>query len=163
MANLSKILVKREHCLYPSAITLMALLSIVLIDNAYLSVILVTLGGLMWFSHIAKLQAAYGHEKKQYETISNRVKELKSFSLELESMVNKELALVQEDVVRIRGLVADSIDTLQSGISSIHDCTHAQCEIIHSIGIQTNSYPKKNSYSEKNSNRPVLNHLPPHR
>ncbi len=61
------------------------------------------------------------HENNEkHAIVVERVNQLKSFSIELQALVNKELALVQDDVLRIRGVVIDSIGILQESVGSIN-------------------------------------------
>ena len=60
--------------------------------------------------------------KQNKNEVINTVKrghQLKNFSIEFQQMVNTELGLVQEDVIRIRSVVSDSIMILQNSTNSI--------------------------------------------
>lgn len=60
-------------------------------------------------------------ESNNHNVINDRVNQLKKLGLELQGVVNQELILVQEDVVRIKDIVSDSIGVLQKNIESMND------------------------------------------
>lgn len=63
------------------------------------------------------------HSRKkndEYHLLVYRVEKLKTFSYDLQQLIDNELALVQEDVLRTRNIVSDSIDLLQAASLSIH-------------------------------------------
>lgn len=67
-----------------------------------------------FFAHKAK------KNQKDYAVLIERAEKLKAFSHKLQSLVNNELALVKDDVVRTRNIMSDSISILQASSLSIH-------------------------------------------
>lgn len=59
-------------------------------------------------------------KNNEYHLLIERVEKLKTFSYDLQQLIDSELALVQEDVLRTRNIVSDSIDLLQAASLSIH-------------------------------------------
>ncbi len=86
-------------------------------------------------------------DTEKHAVVVERVNQLKSFSIELQALVNKELALVQDDVLRIRGVVVDSIGILQEGVESIN----AQ------IVICQNKQPVNDSSNNQDKKAPIDN------
>ncbi len=68
-----------------------------------------------------------------HKLVVDRVEQLKKFSIDLQSLINKELALVQEDIIRTKGIVSDSIGILQKSASDINMNMNLQKQYLESI------------------------------
>lgn len=75
----------------------------------------------------------YENNKINHQLIIERVEKLKSFSVELQTLINKELILVQDDVVRTKKIIGDSIGILQSSVQEINDNMQVQREYLDSL------------------------------
>lgn len=76
---------------------------------------IVALISIVWFFVSQEI-----YKINDYQLLTNRVEKLKSFSHKLQDLIDSELALVQDDVLRTRNIVSDSIDILQAASLSIH-------------------------------------------
>jgi len=90
-------------------------------DN-YLYLVSTILVSTIWVLAFYKSQS----DLKEHSVVVERVDQLKDFSVELQSLVDKELALVQEDVIRIREIVGDSIGILQNSTKNINQSIISQ-------------------------------------
>lgn len=87
------------------------------------------------FISIFWLIAFNGFQRKmqQHDMVVERIEELKRFSVELQSLINKELALVQDDVIRIRTIVGDSIGILQDSTNNIYQNMDTQKQYLENV------------------------------
>lgn len=78
----------------------------------------------IWYIELSQTKK----NKNDAVILVKRAHQLKKFSGELQQMVKTELGLVQEDVIRIRGVVSDSIMILQTSTQSIRQSFDIFCE-----------------------------------
>jgi len=71
----------------------------------------------------------------EYILLINRIDKLKTFSCDLQRLIESELALVQDDVLRTRNIVSDSTDILQAASLSIHATITSQQSEINTMAI----------------------------
>ncbi|MGH1486673.1 MAG: hypothetical protein ACRBCI_10675 [Cellvibrionaceae bacterium] len=105
----------------PFALTVLTLLFLLLKVSLWIQILFLISTLTAWLFIVNQIIK----EQNEHEKISERVAQLKNFGMELQEVVNKELALVQEDVIRVKGIVSDSISILQSGVGSIYEKTSA--------------------------------------
>lgn len=75
----------------------------------------------------------FQRKMQQHDMVVERIEELKRFSVELQSLINKELALVQDDVIRIRTIVGDSIGILQDSTNNIYQNMDTQKQYLENV------------------------------
>lgn len=105
----------------------------------------------IWLAAFYKSQ----RDLKGHGVVVERVEELKNFSIELQSLVDKELALVQEDVIRIREIVGDSIGILQNSTKSINQNMTLQKEYFDEV-LKTLEIDKENNVIKINVDNEAL-------
>lgn len=97
-------------------------------ENSYQVVPLVIISAL-WMLIYYQSKAAI----KKNEVVFERVEQLKVFSVDLQVLINKELALVQEDVIRTRQIVSESISMLQNSNLEISNNINTQQKFLESL------------------------------
>jgi len=122
-----------EKFLYPIVVLLSVIIVLVIgvLTHSVVVVALVVLLFLAWFL----LEKNNHHKKQEYVLLIDRVEELKKFSKELQILIDSELALVQEDVLRTRNIVSDSINLLQAASLSIQASVILQNDEINSLSV----------------------------
>jgi hypothetical protein len=121
-----------KTCKLPILITCLAGAAIFVHNAVWVQLLSLLLISLNWFLQVKELIV----NNNNYLTVLKRIDELKDFSLELQELVNKELALVQEDVLRIKNIVTDSIQILQVSTDSICEQSSHQYDYIQKICAQ---------------------------
>jgi hypothetical protein len=137
-------------CKIPIAVTLLAIVFVGIFNIVWLQLLAAIMIAVVWMHHAHTILA----NNQNFVIVVKRVDQLKKFSAELQDLVNKELALVQEDVLRIKNIVSDSIQILQTSTNSICDISAGQSSKIekiyaqHSEGLQ-NSDKKESMHHIK--------------
>ena len=113
-----------SHYRIPLIITVLAAMVALLWESPWSSLLALLIIALVWVSY----GFCWLNQATQYRLMVERVSLLKTFSIELQQLVDKELGLVQGDVMRIRDIVSDSIGILQHNVNQIYECSAFQYE-----------------------------------
>lgn len=125
---------------YAILLTIIGVGVIVFYPGNELHIVAIVLVSSIWFVAIVDSQ----NKIRKHNLVVERIEELKSFSVELQSLVGKELALVQDDVMRVREIVGDSIGMLQDSTHNINHNMHAQKKYFEDCLRKLNSNEKTN-------------------
>jgi len=124
------------------AITTLSLIGIIFTENSWIHIILACAIGLTWFF---QKETTHKNEPKNHNESQNETKEkLKEFTASINNLVSNETTILQDDLERIKSLLAESIEVLQTNFISITEKTSSQYEHVNQLINQLTSGATEN-------------------